>query len=327
MDLSFKGLGKVSRSGIGFLVVGMMMVSCESMVSVVPQSSIGKAEKKLVVVSFLSPQDTLIRVMVTQSTPMYDDLDRNTEFVVSDGEVVLSGGGVSVPLRFDSSEQLYTVKPEAIGGVVAGVTYDLQVKRGDQKATASLTIPSAGAAIDSYRVDTSYHSSWGRDTTLAVQFQWQDRIGSNNFYRVSGQALIESEFREYKEGGEYVNSRGQFWVPLDWDRTYGIEEIRSDVGQDGSLMESPVGRVSLRTPSYVESDGGLSYADNPVLVQEITLSLLHVDAHYYHYHRSLELHDRATNNPFAEPVLIYTNVRGGLGIFAGYNSFSIRIKP
>jgi len=45
--------------------------------------------------------------------------------------------------------------------------------------------------------------------------------------------------------------------------------------------------------------------------------LLNVDVHYYKYHKSLSSNNE--DNPFAEPTLIYTNINGGLGVFAAYN--------
>jgi hypothetical protein len=57
-------------------------------------------------------------------------------------------------------------------------------------------------------------------------------------------------------------------------------------------------------------------------------SLLHTDRHYYQYHLSVRGASRSQDNPFAEPTLIYSNVTGGLGIFAAYNrtAFAMQLK-
>ena len=49
------------------------------------------------------------------------------------------------------------------------------------------------------------------------------------------------------------------------------------------------------------------------------LYLAVTDRAYYLYHESLQQHRYAQDNPFAEPVLVYHNVTGGLGVFAAYN--------
>ncbi len=41
---------------------------------------------------------------------------------------------------------------------------------------------------------------------------------------------------------------------------------------------------------------------------------------FYRYHRTLQLQSESTENPFAEPVSIFSNMDNGLGVFAGYNT-------
>lgn len=40
---------------------------------------------------------------------------------------------------------------------------------------------------------------------------------------------------------------------------------------------------------------------------------------YYQYNYTRDLQASTDNNPFAQPVQVYDNIKGGLGIFAGYN--------
>ncbi|MCG8373352.1 MAG: DUF4249 domain-containing protein [Balneolales bacterium] len=46
---------------------------------------------------------------------------------------------------------------------------------------------------------------------------------------------------------------------------------------------------------------------------------------YFLYRESSELQDRLSDDPFAEPVNVFTNVNNGFGIFAGFNNNVIRI--
>jgi hypothetical protein len=46
----------------------------------------------------------------------------------------------------------------------------------------------------------------------------------------------------------------------------------------------------------------------------------------YEYQRTAQLQDEVSRNPFAEAVLVHSNVRGGLGIFAG-SSRAVRPSP
>ena len=45
-----------------------------------------------------------------------------------------------------------------------------------------------------------------------------------------------------------------------------------------------------------------------------------VDQAYYQFQEAVIRQRRSRNNPFAEPVLIPSNIDGGLGCFAGYNN-------
>jgi hypothetical protein len=58
------------------------------------------------------------------------------------------------------------------------------------------------------------------------------------------------------------------------------------------------------------------------------MTLLATDEPYYRYHDAIQRQDRAGDNPFAEPVLIPTNIQNGLGCFAAFNqsSMTVRVK-
>ena len=50
-----------------------------------------------------------------------------------------------------------------------------------------------------------------------------------------------------------------------------------------------------------------------------------IDKPFYKYVVSNEAYQAAHNNPFAEPVQVYTNITGGFGIFSGYSFSSQRL--
>ncbi len=93
------------------------------------------------------------------------------------------------------------------------------------------------------------------------------------------------------------------------------EEEISDQGQDGRQLISPRGNLQR-------------YSPEPTLSVSIYAHLLHTDPHYYHYHRSIHRAKRSQANPLAEPVLIYSNITGGLGVFGAFTGTiaSVKIK-
>ena len=51
-----------------------------------------------------------------------------------------------------------------------------------------------------------------------------------------------------------------------------------------------------------------------------------VDKPYYQYLKAISASGKIDNDdPFSEPVLTYTNVQGGLGVFAGFNTTATTI--
>jgi hypothetical protein len=51
----------------------------------------------------------------------------------------------------------------------------------------------------------------------------------------------------------------------------------------------------------------------------IRVQLSNISKEFYDYQKSLTEHNRTDDNPFAEPIQVYTNVKNGFGCVAGYN--------
>lgn len=54
------------------------------------------------------------------------------------------------------------------------------------------------------------------------------------------------------------------------------------------------------------------------------LQINKVSPAYYNYKETLAPQSSINNNPFAEPVSVYSNIRNGYGIFAGYHMRILR---
>lgn len=59
--------------------------------------------------------------------------------------------------------------------------------------------------------------------------------------------------------------------------------------------------------------------------EEFTVTLSTLDSDYVRYQQTLALQDVTGDNPFAEPVRIHSNVRDGLGAFAGYTTSQVTL--
>ncbi len=332
----------MSHSLVGILFLLLMgMSSCETLVNTIPESKLPRTESQLTVFSFISPQDTIIRVKVSQTYPLFSEYSSSpgTSLVISDGDtvvnnidsfatatVVISDGATSVTLPYDSREQVYSLPVQRFP-IKAGMTYSLTVTDGKRSLQASCTIPPDQVPITNYTLDTTLITSFtGRDTTLRLSFRWNDIAGKENYYRVRAYELFE--YSEVNVDSILQTTRETRKVGRSyfrWTDAFSSGAFQNDTNLDGTQFSSPQGRKPRVNAQYVES-----LVNNPVkprrgpVSKGLYLLLLNTDSHYYRFHRSVQAQD---DNPFSEPALIYTNVTGGLGVFASYNQSVRVVRP
>jgi len=252
------------------------------------------SQPMLVVTSFISPQDTGLVVKVSKTRPAVGVVTSNSA-KVTDATVSISNGTRAVRLNYDATRDIYWTEASTLP-ILPGETYLLTVSTPDgAQVTASCTVPvTEGIAFTKleHSITTESYEGQGDYYRHSFDFQWQDAAGQENYYHAL--SLLE-----YFEPGLNRNRR----LPLD---NYGEKVFFSDEKQDGQLFAS-VGKFQyssqdvLPSPLYLEAH--LSVTDRP----------------YYLYHESIEKQNQTNGNPFAEPVIIYTNIQGGLGVFAAYN--------
>jgi hypothetical protein len=249
----------------------------------------------LVATAFISPQDTVFEVRVAKTRPVVGKVISADEARVKDATVRISRGSESVLLTYDPQRQVYRAYTRLLP-VVAGQTYALQVTTPDNyKVTGSCTVPTTeGVAITELRQDTRKRT-WADGQEyheLIFSFKWQDAPGRENYYH-------------YVAELEYADPQTQH--PIRIPLYHEGKALLSDEMKDGQVFSAfiPYGRMMPGQPGRYAGD--------------LHLYLAVTDRAYYLYHESLRQHQQAQDNPFAEPVLVYSNVTGGLGVFAAYN--------
>lgn len=300
--------------------------ACESLITTIPESKLPKVESKLVVQCFISPQSARINVVVTESVPLFGETTES-ENVVFNAVVKISDGTKEVTIPFDTESLLYTIERAAFP-IAAGKTYTLSVTDGKRSVSAKCTVPRKNVAVKTYTIDSSYNASeFNPDTTLTVKMSWQDIVADTNYYRVRASVDLEYSIPAGTTVEEFREMRIRNRFNFNWDETIGRNDFVSDANLDGTLFTSPIGRCRL--PGIIVYDFGNDrkftiYPKSKIIM--VTMDVYNTDVHYFKYHRSLELR-RNSDNPFTEPALIYTNITGGLGCFAAYNSGQVVYRP
>ncbi len=248
-----------------------------------------KTDPKLVVFSVISPQDELIKVKVSKSLPLYSfkpSVGWDNQFpVVNNATVTISDGINNYNLSYDEDIEVYIIDSASLK-IIPGRSYNLKVKTPDGfNAESSCTVPvETPAAIQITGID--YIHKYG-EKFCNVNLQLPDLPGNGQFYRIS---LMGQRYEEYAQIYSYYH------VGL----TRG-DEVFSDKNREGTNFTFRTGEI------YLSMEGpDLFYA-----------SVYVTDEAYYNYHYSLMTFE--DENPFSEPTPIFSNIKGGLGVFAAVN--------
>ncbi|MCF2442738.1 DUF4249 domain-containing protein [Dyadobacter sp. CY345] len=308
-----------------FLLILSGLSSCDTLVTEISPDDLPGSTSKLVVQSFISPQAARINVVVTESIPLFGESSSGNS-VVKNAIVKISGGGKEVVIPYDSTSQLYSID-KAKFAIVASETYKLSVSDAQRSVTASCTVPANQATIKSYVIDTAYiNRSNGLDTALTVRMTWQDISGETNYYRVRANMDVEFSVLEGNSPENFEEKRVRTRFSFRWDDDNGRSDFQNDINLDGTSFTSPLGRGFLpSTLMYIASDGTRYYAKQKPKLIALIIEVNNTEKSYYDYHKTLEQNE--DDNPFAEPVLVYNNIEGGLGCFAAYNNRQVIYRP
>jgi len=117
---------------------------------------------------------------------------------------------------------------------------------------------------------------------------WEGRTSNSSIFFSSNDILIRDENRILDEGRDFFG-----------------EAFFDDTILDGKNYKLKI---------YVHFNDRTKRQIN----YEIVLASLTKE--YYQYLETREAQIRTIDNPFAEPVIIYSNIKNGLGIFSGYST-------
>ncbi len=236
--------------------------------------------KKLVVQSYISPQDSVLIVTVRFSEALTRIISSNEGYndLVDNAAVIISGNGnQQYSLTFKKNVGYISV-PNSIP-VIPDSTYFLSVTTPDgYHAESSCRVPLKN--VDSSSIvlkeikDKLYDLSWNNVDT------------GNQYY-----CLINNVV--YVEG----NQPPKFDNVNTW---YGI----SNNNFSGRISTH---NLRLSTKKYL-SRGYMA-----------DLWICHTDFNFYEFTRTLLQQERDNQNPFGEPLPVYTNIKNGFGVFAALN--------
>lgn len=304
-----------------FALLLLVTMACQNLVTEIDPGKLPRIDRKLVVNGYLSPQDTVLAVSVSSSQTVLGDFLTDSVNTVRDAIVRLSSEGKTLTLLYDSQNRVYVGDARKLP-VQVGKTYTVQVDApGFETVTSSCTVPK-NVPVSELKVDSSRRSEFGVELTWGynVRALWQDPAGETNFYRIVGYGECLNWPLRFPEASiDTTKPKVLMRGSIGFGRQ---EQFITDQNQDGQLLMSSRGELpSYFDYSFYDSTSQSGYSGNHSFSRPLTLlvSVLQVDENYYNYHRARQQQRQSQNNPFAEPILMPSNIQGGLGCFGAYN--------
>ena len=317
-------MNRLSYSALFCVLLAMLLTSCESLVTNIPESKLPQADSKLVVQSVISPQLPFINVVVTESVPLFSKSDA-TEKRLKNATVRLSDGTNEIIIPYNSENNLYSLEQSRFP-ISAGKTYTLRVSDGKREVRGECTIPAKSPVIKSYKLDTLVlDNAHYADTAITLKLTWQDIAGDTNYYKVDAVVDLEQSVYSKAAADQFKEKRISNTFPFNWEWQQGQKEFFSDNKLDGTLFTSSTGKVSLPLDQKMLLNGKEQKLPSKTKIKSLVASVFNIDKHYFKYSESVDLRHNS-ENPLSEPVPLYTNIIGGYGFFAAYNATQLKVK-
>ncbi len=301
------------RLFFGFFSLLLALAGCEQPAVFSPE----KPKAQLVVVSNFT-RDKAIQVFVSKSRSILDEveggyvLDATVE--IYEGDIYLETLELTEPRPYTSEVPFYATR-QLIPKV--NTTYTIRVEApGCEPAMAKSKIPAsislASASIADFALDDGKEpDAFSASYTLSLSFN--DPSEEKNYYHLS----LYQQIHRYQiyEGDTLIT--GAYLLSLKFnpqDNTNGrIAHINGGLlVEDNDLNNGKA--ISFELPLKIQLKKGEE------LLGKLFLELRAVTEEYYLYFSSLSRQKHSPDSPFSEPVILFDNIDGGLGIFAGYNS-------
>ena len=282
-------------------------------------------KQKIVVEAYLSPDQDSNFIYISSTQNRFGELTGaapslgNLNLYFSDGMNEIKLDTVRKELyHFDSYKYYIKNIP-----VTEGKTYHLKVTSDKGlTAEANCTVPfkkDFKLEVDTSSIILMSEIGFKQSITYA-NFSITDIPGESNYYRLLYIYTQYSSLVEYPQNSIKKQLQGEVPVTNVYEPGIG-DKVFSDIGMDGKkiLLRS----IQLPPVDLIDYPHPYAKVDSTIL----RVYLLNTDKPYYDFHHSL-LNYSLGDTPFTEASFTYSNIKGGVGIFAAYtvDSLIFRLK-
>ena len=292
-------------------------VSCEAVVDIDPP----EYNSELVATSHFSP-DSIWSVDVHRSLGIGIKEDASRQYVDGATVMILNDAGIVDSLRYRDSGRYRSVANKY---PMAETRYTLRVDAPGESGLEAISAAPPPPLVTDYSIELlgqTVEIGLYREGVYRLRIRFADASGPN-FYRVGIYRYKPNQKRHSDESAPDSVYRLQSVDTTDpgWYCSY-IDAFQTELefnSGDGDCHQAIVtdrlfdGREKSWTATLNLASGDAGGGRDEVL---LLLSSLSED--YFEYQRTLK--EQFLSGPFLEPQRVYSNVEGGLGIFAGYTN-------
>jgi hypothetical protein len=313
---------KKTLTYLSILGLFLFVIACEKTIEI----NLEDAKIRIVLNAELNP-DSTISVNITRSRHI---LDNAAIVPITDATVTLYEDDVLIGTLSYKSSGNYDINYKPI----VGKTYKIEVAHGNYDDVYAFTIIPEAIPITDIDTTKSYDEYGSQIYNFSIKFT--DPSVERNYYmigmrnRYSYEAWDENliVYDTLYVGPDttivHIEYGGYYWTKTTenlWFQTDDmiIDEVIyfNNVGVfSDELINGKEYSVKLRVDGYgMYSDTNMVFVD-----------LYAISPEYYKYLTSFARHQNANGDPFAEPVMVFSNVVEGIGIFAASKVYTDSIQ-
>lgn len=274
---------------VGTALTILLLAACQKEADI----KLPESKEEIVVTSFLDPDDTLISVVVRSSKPKYGSGSTPGSYPedqITNARVTIGDGVTTVTLSFDSLFFFYRTSQTNLK-IESGKTYYLDVLTPDGKNVSARTqVPTGKMQFD---------------TVIAVK-----------------KSAPQAGWVEYDLSVGVLDMPGQVTFVSVYSLVYADSSFFS-VGNPMPNTHFDNDERTEKSKYYFSTSGGTYSGPGDLYVKAVALNC---SKEFYLYNESVQRSLQVGGNPFADPVLIYTNIDGGLGCFGSFVANTKRKK-
>lgn len=295
-----------------FLIISIIIVaiSCEKTVTV----NIPVSAPKLVV-NGVTEANNIFKVTVSKSEAVLSSNNLSNSYINTALAQLYVNGLLKDTLTFRSTTNMYEAKNAT--KAISGNTYKVVVAQPGFTTVVAETKTPSNITIQSITRIANARTNANGQTQDEIKIKFLDNTTENNFYLFkfkkpiynNGAAMVYDPIYCINSNDADID-RASSSDPTDLNSCLRNEFSMSDNNFNGNLKTITV---------FINSNDLIAYT-NPFDQKKYKaiLEMNSLSKNYYNYRRSLETYRDNEDNPFSEPVLVYTNVNNGYGIFSTY---------